>query len=352
MTLGTVAVMEKRLATAVELLCSPDFQPRNTGAEGAVATGKYLADRLESLGLEPAGDVGFFQEIPGINGANVLGALPGRSQRWVVLGVHYDACGWDNRGADDNAAGVAVTLDVARQLRPTSLEHSVLIALFDAEEPPHFLTPEMGSQWFVDHPTIPLDQIDTMICLDLVGHALGPPGLPDVVRNSVFVLGAEKGSGTPELFDALPDVPGLIPRRVDNYVVPSMSDYDAFKTASIPFLFYSCGRWKHYHAPTDTPDRLDYSKMAALVTHLVALVCVLGERSDRPAFIPDGFDDAATLGTVSSLLSELEDHAEQAATAQPIVEAMRERLNREGSLTDQDRQLIAFMVFQLEESLS
>ena len=344
--------MEERLATVVELLCSPDHQPRNAGARGAVATGKYLAGQLEFLGLEPTGDQGFFQEIPGVNGANVLGALPGRSERWVVLGAHYDACGWDNPGADDNAAGVAVTLEVARELSAMNLEHSVLIALFDAEEPPHFLTPEMGSQWFVDHPTIPLEQIDTMICLDLVGHAFGPPQLPPSVRDSVFVLGAEKGSGTPELFDALPEVPGLIPRRVDNYIVPSMSDYEAFKNASIPFLFYSCGRWEHYHAPTDTPDRLDYSKMAALVTHLAALMSALGERANRPAFIPDGFDDAATLGTVAALLDKLEHHAEQAAAAQPIVEAMTERLNQHGSLTDQDRQLIAFMVFQLEESLS
>jgi hypothetical protein len=344
--------MEKRLATVVELLCSPDYQPRTTGAEGAVATGKYLVDRLESLGLTPAGELGFFQEIPGVKGANVLGALPGRSERWVVLGAHYDACEWDNPGADDNAAGVAITLEVADQLRAMDLKHSVLIALFDAEEPPHFLTPEMGSQWFVDHPTIPLDQIDTMICLDLVGHALGSSGLSNIVRNSVFVLGAEKGSGTPELFDALPDVPGLVPRRVDNYVVPSMSDYDAFKNASIPFLFYSCGRWEHYHAPTDTPDRLDYSKMAALVTHLVALMSTLGERTDRPAYIADGFDDAATLGTVATLLDEFRQHAEEATATQPIVEAMRERLNQHGSLTDEERQLIAFMVFQLEESLS
>ncbi len=344
--------MEQRLATVVELLCSPDYQPRDTGAEGAEATGKYLADQLESLGLEPMGELGFFQEIPGVNGANVLGALPGRSDRWVVLGAHYDACGWDNPGADDNAAAVAITLEVADELRAMDLEHSVLIALFDAEEPPHFLTPEMGSQWFVDHPTVPLNQIDTMICLDLVGHALGPPGVSDIVRNSVFVLGAEKGSGTPKLFDALPEVSGLIPRRIDNYVVPSMSDYDAFKNASIPFLFYSCGRWEHYHAPTDTPDRLDYAKMAALVPHLVALVSVLGERTDRPAFIPDGFDDSATLGTVATLLGELRQHAEEAAAAQPIVEAIRERFNRHGSLSDQDRQLIAFMVFQLEESLS
>ena len=117
MTLGTVAVMEKRLATAVELLCSPAYQPRDTGAKGAVATRKFLAGRLESLGLEPAGELGFLQEIPGVNGANVLGALPGRSERWVVLGAHYDACGWDNPGADDNAAGVVLALEVADQLR-------------------------------------------------------------------------------------------------------------------------------------------------------------------------------------------------------------------------------------------
>ena len=343
--------VERRLADTVDLLCSDSHLPRNTGAEGAVEAASYLASELMALGLEPAGTQGFIQEIPLINGSNVLGTIQGRSDRWVVLGAHYDACGSENPGADDNAAGVAIALEVACRLRNGKVEHSVLIALFDAEEPPNFLTPEMGSQWFVDHPTIPLERIDTMVCLDVVGHALGPEVLPDSIRESVLVLGAEKSSGTARLFDSLPDVPGIVPRRIDSYVVPAMSDYHAFMNKSIPFLFYTCGRTEDYHEPTDTPDKLDYPKMASLVDHLELAMRALALRTDRPAYLADAVDDRATVSTVSELTAALRPFARKADRVDLVVASLVERLNEAESLTDRDRQAIAYLVLSIEESL-
>jgi Zn-dependent M28 family amino/carboxypeptidase len=261
----------------VEYLCSPACLPRNPGTDGGVAARSYLRDRLDALGLEPAGDHGFDQHLPAIGGSNLLGIVPGHGGRFVLLAAHYDACMDNNPGADDNAAAVAIALDVAQQLKSQHLDRSVIIALFDAEEPPYFLSPNMGSQWFVDHPTVPLDRIDMMVCLDLVGHALGPEGMPPEVRESVFVLGAEKSAGTGAIMDDLPDHPGIRPRRIDNYIIPSMSDYDAFMNAEIPFLFYSVGRSEHYHASTDTPDRLDYVKMSRLANHLTDLITAMAK---------------------------------------------------------------------------
>ena len=136
-----------------------------------------------------------------------------------------------------------------------------------------------------------------------------PTSLPDEVRDSVFVLGAEKSTGTPELLDNLPIVAGIEPRRIDNYIIESMSDYDAFMNAGIPFLFYTMGRSEHYHAPTDTPDRLDYDKMSAFATHLTDLVTALADRPDTPKFDPAGFDDAATVATIRELLDALVPYA-------------------------------------------
>jgi hypothetical protein len=344
---------EKRQAAVVEYLCSAECLPRDAGNSGARNAGRFLAEQLDDIGLEPAGTAGgYLQEIPSIGASNVLGAMPGRSDRWLVLGAHYDACSPNVPGADDNAAGVAVVLEVARRLQSIPLEHSVLFALFDAEEPPNFLTPEMGSQWFVDHPTIPLGQTDTMVCLDLVGHALGPTMLPAGIRDSVFVLGAEKGSDTPTVFDGLPATLGIVPRRIDDYVIPALSDYHAFNQAAIPFLFYSCGRSEHYHASTDTPDRLDYAKMSALARHLTGVITALGRRSDRPRFLPDGVDDHATVGTLEDLLAELAPYVDGVGWVRSLVEPMRERLERGESLRIQDRQAIASMVVTIEDSLA
>jgi hypothetical protein len=207
----------------VNHLCSPECLPRNPGTDGGIAARSYLRDGLENLELEPAGEHGFDQHIPSIGGANLLATVPGGGERYVLLAAHYDACGPDNPGADDNAAAVAVALNVAQQLQNRHLDRSVVIALFDAEEPPYFQTPNMGPQWFVDHPTVPLAEMDMMVCLDLVGHALGSDGMPREVRESIFVLGTEKSTGT------------------------------------------------------DTPDRLDYDKMAGPANHLVDLPSDHGE---------------------------------------------------------------------------
>lgn len=341
-----------RLRKVVELLCSDEYQPRNTGARGAERAAEYLASEMERLGLEPKGTEGFQQPISPIIGSNVLGAIGGTSDRWVVLGAHYDACGWDNPGAGDNAAAVAVALEVAERFRGEPIGHSVLIALFDAEEPPNFLTPEMGSQWFVDHPTIPIETIDTMVCLDLVGHALGPPAVPKPVRDSILILGAEKGSGNPELVGRVPSVEGIKPRRIDSYVVPPMSDYHAFVNAGIPYLFYTCGRNEHYHMPTDTPDTLDYFKMAALVDHLVALIGHLSTRPDKPAFVRDGVDDEATVHTIRDLTSHLSQITEHRDQVEMIVNQLEGSLHGRGHLSDDERRVVAYLVFSIEEALA
>ena len=336
----------------VEYLCSPACLPRNPGTDGGVAAGIYLRDHLDRLGLTPVGEYGFDQAIPSIDGANLLGSIPGSGNRYVMLAAHYDACGIDNPGADDNAAAVAIALHVAEALQGIALDRSVIIALFDAEEPPFFLGPAMGSQWFVDHPTVPLDRVDTMVCLDLVGHSLGPDGTPDEVSDSVFILGAEKSTGTGALFEGLPDVAGIRPRRMDNYIIGSMSDYDAFMNVGIPFLFYTAGRSEHYHAPTDTPDRLDYSKMAALATHLTDLMAALANRTDTPSYLPDGYDDEATLSSIAGVLAPLAAISTEAAMAGALVAGLRANLDANGHLSTADRSTIAMLIAQVENALS
>ncbi len=340
------------MQTVVEYLCSPACLPRNPGTDGGLAARAYLKGRLEELGLEPAGEHGFEQAIPSVGAGNLLARIPGRGDRYVLLAAHYDACLEDNPGADDNAAAVAITLEVAARLREHNLERSVIIALFDAEEPPYFLGPTMGSQWFVDHPTVPLEEIDMMICLDLVGHALGPAEGPSQVRESVFVLGAEKSTGTGELMASLGDRAGIRPLRIDNYVVEPLSDYDAFMHAQIPFLFYTVGRWEHYHMPTDTPEKLDYEKMAALADHLTDCMVAMANRHDRPAFVADGFDDETTIASLEGLLSALAHFSDHAQMALMVVSSLRTTLDADGGLSSRERATIRRLVEQVEMALS
>ena len=120
---------------------------REVGSPGHGAARRHIVSRLNDLDLQGYADSSF--ELPyseaGRDFANVVARLPGRDPTLpaALLGAHYDTC--DNLpGADDNAAAVAILLALGAELRSRTLERTVLLAFFDAEEPPHFLGPAMG----------------------------------------------------------------------------------------------------------------------------------------------------------------------------------------------------------------
>ena len=191
------------------------------------------------------------------------------------------------------------------------------------------------------------------VCLDLVGHTLGGPGVPDPVRETIFVLGAELSEGTGTVLDAIASIDGIKPRRIGNHVVPAMSDYDAFLRAAIPFLFYTAGRTIHYHAETDTPDTLDYRKMAALTDHLTVLLTTFSNRSPSEGrFQPDGSDDTATIRSLREVLGLLEDlDSEEVGVALELLDELAD-LADERSLTMGERAGLSSIVFGLEEAMS
>ncbi|MDB4927626.1 MAG: Peptidase, partial [Myxococcaceae bacterium] len=198
--------------------------------------------------------------------------------RWVLVGAHYDHLGTQGkavyRGADDNAASVGILVDVARALaakRPDG--RGVIFVAFDGEEPPFYDTGAMGSQDFVRAPAVPLDRIGMMVAMELLGHPIGPDGLPDAVRSSVFALGAERSAGTSARVDALASaVDGVTVRRTDAEVIPPLSDHLAFWQARVPFMLLTGTRSAAYHTPWDTPDRLDWNRVGAVSRWLEAFV--------------------------------------------------------------------------------
>src|SRR5688572_1665126 len=169
----------------VELLCSDECAGRAPGTPGGLAARRIVMDAFREAGLAPVE-----QKIQ--VGANVLASVPGTTDRWVLVAAHYDHLGKHGRdiyrGADDNAAAVAILVEVGRALAREKLKRGVIFAAFDAEEPPHYLQETMGSQEWARRPTVPLDRLDLMICMDLVGHALGPTGTPEDVRDRKSVV--------------------------------------------------------------------------------------------------------------------------------------------------------------------
>ncbi len=313
-----------------------------------------MKEAFRDAGLEPVE-----QPVPGCAGANVLASLPGERDRWVLVAAHYDHLGRSGRhtyhGADDNAAAVAILLEVARALRSAPPKgRGVLFAAFDGEEPPYFLSEGMGSEYFARHPTVPLSSIDLMVCMDLVGHAVGPEGAPADVRQSVFALGAERSEGTGALVDRLArSEPGVVVRRMDAETVPPLSDYWGFWRREVPFLFLTNGRWQYYHTPEDTPDKLDYPKIDATARWLTGLVreaCARPEPSIR--FLSGVRDDASTLRTLISITQALEPLAPQAREARTVAQMLLGRCDGAGRLSAADRTAMQMLVSRIESALA
>jgi hypothetical protein len=259
------------------------------GSPGHAAARDYLLGRLQQLDLAPYRPDSL--DLPYRAGRrefhNLAGVVPGtdRARRPLLIGAHYDsvdtAC-----FADDNAAAVAIALSAAEVLSTARLSRDVVIALFDAEEPPHFLSPSMGSTRFYEDQRLPAG-FDGALIMDLVGHdvSLGNLPLPGVrAADLLFVTGAESH---PTLATVLRSVSGQgtmpIVATLNRYV-GDMSDHHVFRVHEVPYLFLTCGQWEHYHQVTDTPDRLNYAKMGRICEVLVDLV----RRLDAESLTPRG----------------------------------------------------------------
>ena len=259
---------------------------RMVGTTGHDQARRYLLDRMDAIGLRPFTGDSFElpYQVDGQDFRNLVGTVPGAdpSKAPVLIGAHYDSA-IPAPCADDNAAAVAIALSAAAELIATPAARTVVIAIFDAEEPPHYLGPSMGSIRFYE------DQragraISAAVIMDLVGHdvpvpigggSLLIPTLPELL----FVTGAESHPALARIVEAaagsvehLPTIAAL------NEYVGDVSDHHVFRLNDVPYLFLSCGRWQHYHEPTDTPDKLNYLKMARILEYLVHVVRVMCDR--------------------------------------------------------------------------
>jgi hypothetical protein len=257
-----------RLREVVTTLASPEFGGRSgAGGEKSAA---YLVDRFRELKLEPLFQAEFLQSVPGndkgsILGHNVGGCLRGKDSvlkdQWVIVSAHFDHLGVRNGrlypGADDNASGVAMMLEVARTIAriPDGPRRSVMFIGFDLEEAGLF-----GSRYFVAHSPVPLDRVVLFITADMIARALA-----GVCDSHVFVLGSENAPGLrPWIEEAGRGRELSVDMVGADLLVLNRSDYGPFRSRGIPFLFFTTGENPRYHTTNDTPETLDYPKLTAI----------------------------------------------------------------------------------------
>ena len=218
---------------------------------------------------------------------NVLGALPGSNpqlkDQWIVLGAHYDHLGLGNRnslapsligqphhGADDNASGTAGVMELARIAKASKPQwkRSVLFMAFAGEE-----IGLLGSSNFVNHPTVPLANIDAMINMDMIGR----------VKDERLFVG---GVGTsPELKPDLEELDKTSPVKVEfSESGYGASDHTSFNAKKIPVLFFFSGLHTDYHKPSDTADKINAEGAVQVLSLVYGLTSKLAAETPKLAY--------------------------------------------------------------------
>jgi len=217
----------------------------------------------------------------------------------VVIGAHYDSV-VGSPGADDNASGVAVLLALARRLAGSKPARTLRFAAFANEEPPWFQTEGMGSAAYARECRARGERVVAMLSLEALGcfrdepgsQAYPLPGLSLVYPSSgdfvAFVGNLLSGSLVREAISAFREA-GLLPS--EGAVLPGWipgvgwSDQWGFWEAGYPAAMVTCTapfRNPRYHTASDTPETLDYARLAFVVEGLEAVARKLSRATAPP----------------------------------------------------------------------
>jgi acetylornithine deacetylase/succinyl-diaminopimelate desuccinylase-like protein len=217
-------------------------------------------------------------------GRNVLAFLPGTgtSDETVVLGAHYDHLGYGgansaapgehaiHHGADDNASGTALLVEVARMLaKEGPFPRNVLFIGFTGEE-----RGLLGSAHYTGRPAVPLDGTVAMVNLDMVGRLEG---------DKLVVHGTGTGTGLEHLVDGLAARHGFELAKEPGGFGPS--DHSSFYARKIPVLHLFTGSHTDYHRPTDTAEKINYDGLVRIARLVADVVRDLATAAERPGYI-------------------------------------------------------------------
>lgn len=276
----------------VSFLADDALEGRQTGTDGEVKAAEYIAKRFESLGLSGKGTTGYFQEFSflpktdphkevefttnqdgTITGRNVIGFLDNKAENTVIIGAHFDHLGYGgegslyrdsikavHNGADDNASGTAVMLDLARKLKGINTNNNYLFMAFSGEE-----MGLLGSNYFVKNPTIDTKAVSYMINMDMVGR---------LKQDSTLAV---YGVGTSPMFKQVLNAHNDKFKLIENESGVGPSDHTSFYLADIPVLHFFTGQHEDYHKPGDDSEKLNYDGMEKISAYIFDVITDLND---------------------------------------------------------------------------
>ena len=297
-----------RMRAHVDVLADDARGGRLPGSYGHRISRDYIEAEMQEIGLLPIGlDQTYLypydstppgerlQALPDGSivpqeqdtGWDLVGLYPGTNpalaHETIVLMAHYDHLGVDEtgavfNGAFDNAAAVALLLELARVLitEEVSLERSVAFLFTDDEE-----AGLDGARAWINASTLPAEDIVFGISLDPLGRAM----LPDF--SPIVLMGLERSPTLQARFqetEAYADVPVVFIHR-DTVPVFS-SDQDTFHEQEVPAIWFTNPGFSFYHTVDDTPETIDYRMLLADARYTAHIVALFGNDKERFAFQP------------------------------------------------------------------
>ncbi|HUX56100.1 MAG TPA: M20/M25/M40 family metallo-hydrolase [Bacteroidales bacterium] len=227
------------------------------------------------------------------NTRNVVMILPGEDEllkdEYIIIGAHFDHLGMGgpgsssravdtigvHHGADDNASGVAMMLELAEKFARTKGSHkrSIICIAFSGEE-----LGLLGSKYFAENPGIDLTKVNAMINLDMVGRLQE--------TNILQISGVGTAEGFKDIVYSTSDTTLIKLTLSDEGYGPS--DHSSFYGKNIPVLFYTTGAHLDYHTPFDTYDKINYEGMVNISLPIYSIISILASATDKLQFRESG----------------------------------------------------------------
>jgi hypothetical protein len=211
-----------------------------------------------------------------------------RAGEIIIVGAHYDSV-IGSPGANDNGSGVAAVLELARRFRGARPARTVRFVLFVDEEPPFYRSEDMGSRHYARRAKARGEDIVAMFSLETVGYYTDAPASQRYPfplgffypRTGDFIAFVSNLGSRALLREALASFRRHARMPSEGAAAPSFlpgvdwSDHWSFWKEGYPALMVTDTapyRYPHYHTAQDTPDKVDYDRLARVVTGLDAML--------------------------------------------------------------------------------
>jgi Zn-dependent M28 family amino/carboxypeptidase len=256
------------------------------------ATADFIESEFQRAGLQTKRNT---YELEGKEFHNIEAEIRGNSPEMVVVGAHYDSVS-GCPGANDNGSGVAGMLALTRRFAKRSMSSTLRFVAFVNEEPPFFQTPQMGSLVYAGHCREQNEHITAMISLETIGYfsdepgsqtypAIGLAAFYPTVGNFIGFVGntgsralLRRALATFRAQKKLPSESAALPQFIPGI---GWSDHWAFWQHDYPAIMITDTapfRYRHYHEPSDTPDKLDYDRFALVVSGMEQVIARLANK--------------------------------------------------------------------------